>query len=245
MHWLHIFLIKLPLFGLRHVHPSNPVHLFHHVNYIQLEQAVQVMVDRLNQGAGLHLAPAACIEAIHIAVEYMGTCKHVLHAVCALLPLDQQQEVRICQGRDEPPVIRVAGCDYEGIHMVLVMLPAGPGGQLDTHQGFLLLHPLYQTVFYRYPRERLKHFSGPGGMHIIEQDVTLIFRNPIYIHLIGVILPLPIIDCRRCRSPLFRIPVRHDEDILYILPINPQREKPPAVIHPLGNKPINHHDMLI
>ncbi|MCC8024068.1 MAG: hypothetical protein LIP16_02005 [Clostridium sp.] len=30
----------------------------------------------------------------------MGTCKCVLHAVSALLPLDQQQEVRFRQGRD-------------------------------------------------------------------------------------------------------------------------------------------------
>ena len=78
--------------------------------------------------------------------------------------------MRLRHGRNQSPIIRIAGCQNEGVRIILEEFPAGASSEPDVHQGFVFLDPLDDFMLHGNVGEFIENIPCRGGMDIIIED---------------------------------------------------------------------------
>jgi len=76
------------------------------------------------------------------------------------------------------------------------------------------------------------------------QDVALVCRRPVDIHLVGIIGQIRVVKAGRSFGPALSQAVRHEEQLLEIRPVDPDGKQALAVIDAVGDQPVDLYHMM-
>ena len=167
---MNIFIIELTFFAFRHLDHCFQINRTQHVLNVEMKRRIQPLANLAEQGMDFNIIAVSCAEVIDIAVKNTGIPHDVFDIGAALFFFNHDQETRIWQGGNEPPVIGVAGHNYKGIRVVLIELFAGADSETYIHKRFALLYALDHNVFYRDFGELIEDLPRRGGMYVIIKD---------------------------------------------------------------------------
>ena len=133
MHGFNVLVIKLVLLCGRHVSSGRPTGLIQNISNIKVKCLVEFLANLAKYCRNLDIITVTSTKIVDIAIRNAGIDQRIFDGRTAFLAFYHHEEPNLRHCRNQTPIVGVAGYKNERVHIVLIILSAGPGSQTNVN----------------------------------------------------------------------------------------------------------------
>ena len=134
MHGFNVLVIKLVLLCGRHVSSGRSTGLIQNISNIKVKCLVEFLANLAKYCRNLDIITVTSTKIVDIAIRNASIDQRIFDGRTAFLAFYHHEEPNLRHCRNQPPIVGVAGYKNERVHIVLIILTAGPGGQTNVNK---------------------------------------------------------------------------------------------------------------
>ena len=170
MHGFNVLVIKLVLLCGRHVSSGRPTGLIQNISNIKVKCLVEFLANLAKYCRNLDIITVTSTKIVDIAIRNAGIDQRIFDGRTAFLAFYHHEEPNLRHCRNQTPIVGVTGYKNERVHIVLIILSAGPGSQTNVNKRLVFFDAFDQDMLNWNLGEALQNLPRRCGMNIIIED---------------------------------------------------------------------------